>query len=85
MSLARQFRFRAFDMPKSFKTTDKIAASHMLLEGAAPKAVAAKFGVHISTIYALRKDRGHGHSKPDRASHNITFRLSGVELRALDE
>ena len=84
MQLARHFRFRAFQMPKSFKTKDKIAASNMLLEGATPKLVAAKFGVHVSTIYALRKDRGHGHTKPDRASHNITFRLSGVELRALD-
>jgi hypothetical protein len=71
-------------MPKSFKTKDKIAASNMLLEGALPKAVAAKFGVHVSTIYALQKDCGHGHTKPERASHNVTFRLSDVEFRALD-
>lgn len=71
-------------MPKSFKTSDKIAASNMLLEGALPKSVAARFGVHVSTVYALRKDRGHGHTRPERASHNVTFRLSDVELRALD-
>lgn len=56
----------------------------MLLEGTRVKAVAAHFGVHVSTIYALRKDRGHGHSKPDRASHVVTMRLSDEELRALD-
>ncbi len=78
------FRFKACHMPKSFEAKDKIAASNMLLEGASPKAVATEFGVHISTVYALRKDRGHGHTKPDRASHNITFRLSDVELQTLD-
>lgn len=71
-------------MPKTFTTKDKIAASNMLLEGASPKAVATKFGVHISTIYNLRKERGHGHTKPERASHIINFRLSDVEMRALD-
>lgn len=56
----------------------------MLLEGVAAKEVAAKFGVHISTIYGLRKDRGHGHTKADRASHVVTLRLSDDEFRALN-
>lgn len=69
---------------KSFGSKQKNDASNMLLEGATVKAVAAHFGVHVSTIYALRNDRGHGHSKPDRASHVVTLRLSDEEMRALD-
>ena len=71
-------------MPKIFTTKDKTAASNMLLEGASVKAVAAKFGVHVSTIYALRKDMGHGHTKADRASHVVHIRLSDDEFRALN-
>ena len=69
---------------RSFSGTHKKEAAGLLLEGAAPKDVAARFGVHVSTIYALRRDRGHGHAKPDRASHVVHLRLSDEELRALD-
>tara|TARA_R110000796_G_C14564298_1_gene435178 strand:+ start:2900 stop:3619 length:720 start_codon:yes stop_codon:yes gene_type:complete len=72
-------------MPKIFTTKDKNAASNMLLEGASVKAVAAKFGVHVSTIYALRKDRGHGHTNPNRASQNVHVRLTNEEFAALDD
>ena len=69
---------------KSFASKHKKEASNMLLEGASAKAVAAKFGVHVSTIYALRKDMGHGHTKADRASHVVHIRLSDDELQALN-
>ncbi|SHF76603.1 hypothetical protein SAMN05444339_11229 [Loktanella atrilutea] len=69
---------------KSFTTQHKTAAGNMLLEGAAPKAVAQTFGVHVSTIYALRKTLGHGHAKADRASHVVHLRLSDAEFRALE-
>lgn len=69
---------------KSFASKHKKDASNMLLEGASAKAVAAKFGVHISTIYALRKDMGHGHTKADRASHVVHIRLSEEEFQALN-
>ncbi|MDO5759060.1 MAG: hypothetical protein Q4P24_16640 [Rhodobacterales bacterium] len=72
-------------MPKIFTTKDKNAASNMLLEGASVKAVAAKFGVHVSTIYALRKDRGHGYTNPNRASRNVHVRLTNEEFAALDD
>lgn len=68
---------------KSFGSKQKKDAAHMLLEGAPVKAVAAHFGVHVSTIYALRKDMGHGHTKAGRASHVVTLRLSDDEFRAL--
>lgn len=69
---------------KSFASKHKKEASNMLLEGASAKAVAAKFGVHVSTIYELRKNMGHGHTKADRASHVVTLRLSDDEFRALN-
>lgn len=72
-------------MPKLFTSKDKKAASEMLLEGASAKAVAAKFGVHVSTVYALRKDRGHGHTNPNRASRNLHVRLTNGEFDALDD
>ena len=72
-------------MPKIFATKDKKAASEMLLEGASVKAVAARFGVHVSTIYALQKDRGHGHTNPNRASRNVHVRLTDAEFAALDD
>ena len=72
-------------MPKIFTTKDKNAASNMLLEGASVKAVAAKFGVHVSTIYALRKDRSHGHTNPNRASRNVHVRLTNEEFAALND
>ena len=69
---------------KSFATKQKKEASNMLLEGASAKDVAAKFGVHVSTIYGLRKSMGHGHTRPDRASHVVNLRLSDDEFGALD-
>ncbi len=57
----------------------------MLLEGVPAKDVAANFGVHVSTIYSLRTDRGHGHTKADRASRIVNVRLSDDEFRALDQ
>lgn len=72
-------------MPKIFTTKDKNAASNMLLEGASVKAVATKFGVHVSTIYALRKDHGHGHTNANRASRNVHVRLTNAEFAALDD
>ena len=71
-------------MPKIFTSEDKKSASNLLLEGASPKVVANQFGVHVSTIYELRKSMGHGHSKPHRASHVVNARLSDDELQALD-
>lgn len=70
-------------MPKIFATADKKKASEMLLEGAKPKAVAAAFGVHVSSVYNLRQEMGHGHSKADRASHTVVLRLSDDEFQAL--
>ena len=69
---------------KSFNPKHKKEASNLLLEGVPAKAVAAKFGVHVSTIYELRKVMGHGHTKPDRASRVVTLRLSDDEFQALD-
>lgn len=69
---------------KSFGSKQKAEAAMLLLEGASVRDVAAKFGVHTSTIYALRKDRGHGHSRTGRASHVINLRLSEEELAALN-
>ncbi|MBU2357940.1 MAG: helix-turn-helix domain-containing protein [Alphaproteobacteria bacterium] len=69
---------------KSFATPQKIEAANMLLEGVSAKEIAAKFGVHVTTIYGLRKERGHGHTKADRASHVVTLRLSDDEFRALN-
>lgn len=69
---------------KSFATPQKIEASDMLLEGVSAKDVAAKFGVHVSTIYGLRKTRGLDHTKADRASHVVTLRLSDDEFHALN-
>lgn len=69
---------------KSFASKHKKDASTMLLEGASAKAVAETFGVHVSTIYGLRKDMGHGHTKADRASHVVTLRLSDEEFQALN-
>jgi len=69
---------------KSFSSKQKKDAADMLLEGATPKDVAAKYRVHVSTIYALRKDMGQGHVKADRASHVVKIRLSDAEFRALD-
>lgn len=71
-------------MPKTFSTPDKNAASAMLLEGAAPRDVAAKFGVAVSSIYNLRKEMGHGHAKAGRASHTVVLRLSDDEFQALN-
>ena len=62
-------------MPKIFMTKDKKAASEMLLEGASVKAVATKFKVHVSTIYALRKDLGHGYAFTNSACRNVHVRL----------
>jgi hypothetical protein len=70
-------------MPKSFATKDKKKASEMLLEGVSVQAVAAHFSVHVTTIYALRSELGHGHSKVGRASHIINLRLSDEEFQAL--
>ena len=72
-------------MPKIFTTKDKKAASQMLVEGASAKAVATKFGVHVSTIYALRKDRGHGYNSTSSACRNVHVRLTNKEFAALDE
>lgn len=73
------------EMPlKSFGSKHKKEASDLLLEGVAAKDVAARFGVHVSTIYGLRKTMGHGHTKPDRASRVLNLRLSDEEFRALD-
>jgi hypothetical protein len=71
-------------MPKVFASKDKKLASNMLLAGVPPKDVASTFGVHVSSIYALRKDMGHGHTKPQRASHVVTLRLSDEEFQALN-
>ena len=71
-------------MPKIFTTKDKKAASNLLLEGVVPKDVASRFGVHVSSIYALRKTMGHGHTKRQRASHVLTLRLSDDEFKALN-
>jgi len=72
-------------MPKIFTTKDKKAASEMLLESASAKAVATKFGVHVSTIYALRKDRGHGYGHTNSACRNVHVRLTNKEFAALDD
>ena len=69
---------------KTFGTKQKTEAAVMLLEGVPPCDVAAKFGVHVSTIYALRKDRGHDGTRPDRASHVVNLRLSDEELAVLN-
>ena len=71
-------------MPKIFTTKDKKAASEMLLEGASAKAVAAKFKVHMSTIYALRKNNGHGYASTNSACQNVHVRLTNKEFTALD-
>ena len=55
----------------------------MLLEGASAKAVATRFGVHVSTVYALRKDRGHGYSSTNSACRNVHVRLTNEEFAAL--
>lgn len=70
-------------MPKKFATKDKEKASEMLLEGVSVKAVATHFDVHATTIYELRKEMGHGHTRPDRASHVVHLRLSDEEFQAL--
>ena len=72
-------------MPKIFTTKDKNAASEMLLEGASVKAVATKFRVHVSTIYALRKDLGHGYTFTNSACRNVHVRLTNKEFAALDD
>ena len=72
-------------MPKIFTTKDKKAASEMLLEGASVKAVATKFKVHVSTIYALRKDHGHGYAFTNSACRNVHVRLTNKEFIALDD
>jgi hypothetical protein len=72
-------------MPKIFTTKDKKAASEMLLEGASAKAVATKFKVHVSTIYALRKDHGHGYASTNSACRNVHVRLTNKEFTALDD
>ncbi|MEH6655167.1 helix-turn-helix domain-containing protein [Loktanella salsilacus] len=72
-------------MPKIFTTKDKTAALEMLLEGASVQAVATKFGVHVSTIYALRKDRGHGDGFTNSACRNVHVRLTNDEFAALDD
>lgn len=72
-------------MPKIFTTKDKKAASEMLLEGASVKAVATKFKVHVSTIYALRKDLGHGYAFTNSACRNVHVRLTNKEFTALDD
>lgn len=68
---------------KSFNSVHKKEAALMLLEGGRPQDIAANFGVHASTIYALRKDMGHGHTKADRATHVVRLRLSVEEFEAL--
>ena len=56
----------------------------MLLEGASAKAVATKFKVHVSTVYALRKDHGHGYASTNSACRNVHVRLTNKEFTALD-
>jgi transposase-like protein len=72
-------------MPKIFTTKDKKAASEMLLEGASVKAVATKFKVHVSTIYAVRKDLGHGYGFTNSACRNVHVRLTNKEFAALGD
>lgn len=69
---------------KRFNSKDREQAVARLAEGVKPREVAERFGVHISTIYELRKERGLGHSRQGRASHVVTLRLTEEEFQALN-
>ncbi len=68
---------------KRFNAHHQKQALALLREGTSVRDVAKTFGVHISTLYDLRKAHGLGSSKSSRASHVITLRLTEEELHAL--
>lgn len=68
---------------KRFNAHHRKQATALLRDGASVRDVAKTFGVHISTIYELRTAHGLGPSKPGRATHVITLRLTEEELLAL--
>ncbi len=68
---------------KRFNANHQEQALALLREGTPVRDVAKTFGVHISTLYDLRKAHGLGPTKSGRASHVITLRLTEEELQAL--